>query len=142
MCDIQTFDPSHYDAARALWLRSPGIGLSSADDRAEIQRFLARNPGLSLVALSEGMLVATILVGHDGRRGLIHHLAVDDGARRRGLGRRLVGQALQRLGAAGIAKCHLLVFEANEPARAFWAAIGAEHRLSLTLYSLATNGPH
>ncbi len=138
MCEIEPFDPSHYDAARALWVRSPGVGLSSADSRIEIGRFLARNPGLSLVALDEGSLVATVLVGHDGRRGLIHHLAVDEGARHRGLGRRLVGQALQRLGAAGIAKCHLLVFEANEPARAFWAAIGAEHRNTLTLYSLAT----
>ena len=64
--------------------------LSAADGRAEIASFLARNPGFSQVALEGGKLVATILVGHDGRRGLIHHLVVAEGARHRGLGRRLV----------------------------------------------------
>lgn len=141
MLRILPFGPGHYDDARELWLSTRGVGLSSADGRAEIGRFLARNPGLSLVAFVGGRLVATILVGHDGRRGLIHHLAVAEADRRQGLARRLVRLALRGLNTAGIAKCHVMAFEDNAGGRAFWVAVGAEHRDDLRLYSLATDGP-
>src|SRR4051794_5160422 len=106
MTTIARFDHDlHYAAARALWLRTPGVGLSDADEPQAIACFVDRNPGLSLVAMDDDRLVGTVLVGHDGRRGLIHHLAVDTGARRRGIGRSLVDGALRGLAAAGIAKC-------------------------------------
>ncbi|HKX42091.1 MAG TPA: nucleotidyltransferase family protein [Burkholderiaceae bacterium] len=133
------FEPEHYGAARALWETTEGVGLSEADAQPEIEKFLARNPGLSLVALAEGRVVGTILVGHDGRRGLIHHLAVAASIRRLGVGRRLVRHGLAALAQAGIRKCHLLVFADNAAGRGFWAAIGAEHRDALAIYSLATS---
>jgi putative acetyltransferase len=136
--EIRVFEMSDYPAARALWEMTEGVGLSAADERPGIEQFLARNPGLSLVAVREGGLVGTILVGHDGRRGLIHHLAIAASARRSGLGTRLVREALEGLARAGIQKCHLLVFSDNRAGRAFWSAIAAEHRDTLTIYSLPT----
>ena len=138
--ELRPFESQHYTQARALWEATEGVGLSDADAQPEIEKFLARNPGLSLVALSKGRVVGTILVGHDGRRGLIHHLAVAASARRVGVGRRLVGEGLAALARAGVRKCHLLVFADNAAGRAFWAAIGAEHRDALAIYSLATPG--
>jgi len=139
MITIAPFDHRlHYALARALWERTPGVGLGDADESPAIARFLDRNPGLSLVACAQERLVGTVLVGHDGRRGLIHHLAVDDGARRRGIGRCLVESALRGLASAGIAKCHLLVFADNAAGRAFWAAVGATSRDDLAICSLAT----
>ena len=73
---LEPFADSHYAAARALWEATDGVGLSGADSQAAITQFLARNPGASYVALDDAKLAATILVGHDGRRGLIHHMAV------------------------------------------------------------------
>ena len=67
---LELFANSHYAAARALWEATDGVGLSGADSEASIAQFLARNPGTSDVALDDAKLVATILVGHDGRRRL------------------------------------------------------------------------
>ena len=44
------------------------------------------NPGLSQGASEGGKLVATILVGHEGRRGLVHRLSMAEGVRPRGRG--------------------------------------------------------
>lgn len=136
---LQIFEPQHYLAALRLWEQTEGVGLSAADSEAAITLFLQRNPGLSLVALDAGQLVGTILIGHDGRRGLIHHLAVAHSARRQGIGAQLVREGLAGLRQANIDKCHLLVFTENSAGQAFWQSIGAEHRTTVALYSLMTD---
>jgi len=136
--DIRAFEAADHAGAHALWASTEGVGLSDADSLENVRRFLQRNPGLSLVATDAGVLVATILCGHDGRRGLIHHLAVASSHRRRGLGRELVQRALAALRQEGIQKCHLLVFRENVWGRAFWNSIGAEERTTLGIFSLLT----
>lgn len=136
--DIRPFETADHAQAQALWTSTEGVGLSEADSFENIRRFLERNPGLSFVATDNDQLVATILCGHDGRRGLIHHLAVASSLRRRGLGRKLVQRALAALREDGIQKCHLLVFHDNAPGRAFWSGIGAQERSSLGIFSLPT----
>ena len=135
---LRPFRPEDIPAARALWQATPGVGLSSADGPAALMAFLARNPGTSFVTESVGRLSGTILVGHDGRRGLIHHLAVAHDQRRNGLGRSLVQAGLAALRAQGIDKCHLMVFADNSAGATVWTAIGATRRDELALYSLPT----
>ena len=65
-----------YDAVLALWKQCEGVGLSDADSKEGIQRYLDRNPGMSFVATASGVVVGAVLAGHDGRRGYVHHLAV------------------------------------------------------------------
>jgi ribosomal protein S18 acetylase RimI-like enzyme len=137
---IRVFEPADHAEAHALWLATPGVGLSEADERAPVECFLQRNPGLSFVAVAGGRIVGTILCGHDGRRGLIHHLVTAPALRRRGLGRALLRAGLQALAAEGIHKCHLLVFRDNADALAFWRAVAATERHELALFSLATPG--
>jgi ribosomal protein S18 acetylase RimI-like enzyme len=135
--EIHPFTNQDYPEARRLWEETEGVGLSDADSRDGIELFLSRNPGLSFVAVERGRVVGTILVGHDGRRGHIHHLAVHAQNRKLGLARQLVQVGLAKLAEVGIQKCHLLVFQQNESGQAFWRAIGAEQRPALALYSLA-----
>ncbi len=111
-----------YDQVLALWQRSSGVGLSSADARENIAAYLERNPGMSFIACAGEDVVGAILGGHDGRRGYIHHLAVDDDYRRRGIGARLVDICLAALEEVGIQKCHLFVFHENLDGIAFWQA--------------------
>jgi ribosomal-protein-alanine N-acetyltransferase len=130
--------PDDLPAALALWRVSPGVGLSDADEPAALQRFLARNPGLSAVATRGTTLVGTVLCGHDGRRGLIHHLVVAEAERRRGIARALVERASSALHRAAIGKCHLMAFADNAAAHAFWHQVGARRRDELTLWSITT----
>jgi len=139
---IRAFETSDYSQARALWEATPGVGLSDADTPRAIEAFLSRNPGTSFVATQGGALVGTILCGHDGRRGLIHHLVTAQSHRRQGAGRALLRAGLQALRGCGIDKCHLLVFRSNIEGLAFWRAVSAQERTELALFSLATWDGH
>lgn len=124
-----------YNAALSLWQATAGMGLSVADEREAIAYYLERNPGLSLAAWEGEMLVGTALCGHDGRRGFIHHLAVAESHRRRGIGRMLAERCLAGLRDLGIEKCHIFVFQNNTLAQAFWQEIGWERREDLVIMS-------
>ncbi|MFD1775970.1 GNAT family N-acetyltransferase [Paenibacillus rhizophilus] len=128
-----------YDAAYSLWEKTEGMGLSAADSREEISRFLERNPGLSQVCVSpDGGLAGTALCGHDGRRGFLYHVAVSGEHRGKGIGRGLVSNCLEALRSEGIAKCHLMVIGSNADGQRFWSGIGWEFRDSILLYSHGT----
>jgi N-acetylglutamate synthase len=132
---IAPMTPADYDAVYALWKAMPGIGLSTADSREAISRYLERNPGMSFVARDGSKLVGAVLCGHDGRRGYLHHLAVDPDYRRQGIGQRLVDACLQALKATGINKCHIFVYGDNVSGQAFWEAISWRERPELVLMS-------
>ena len=136
--EVREFKVSDYARARALWERTPGVGLSAADEEAPVLFYLRRNPGTSFVAVSTAsdVLIGTVLCGHDGRRGLIHHLAVASEHRRCGIGRALVKAGLAGLREQGISKCHLMVFANNTEGLAFWARCGAQSRSELQLFSM------
>ena len=124
-----------YPDVIALWQNSQGIGLSAADTLSGISIYLARNPGHSFVARDQAKLVGAVLCGHDGRRGYLHHLAVQPAYRRQGIGQALVERCITRLRAAGIDKCHIFVYSANQEGQAFWEKIGWVLRTNLLLMS-------
>jgi N-acetylglutamate synthase len=127
-----------YDQAFALWQACEGIGLTTADSCDGIRAYLGRNPGLSFVARDQGCLVGTVLCGHDGRRGYLHHLAVAPSHRGQGLGRALVAGCLAKLAAAGIDRCHLWARANNREGQAFWRTIGWTERTDLVMMSRQT----
>ena len=127
--------PGDIDAALRLWRATDGVGLSGADEPDALERFLRANDGLCWCAVTASRLVGTVLCGSDGRRGYLYHVAVDGGEQRSGVGRRLVDCALEAARAAGIAKCHAMVFAANEGGRSFWERLGWSLRDDLVVYS-------
>jgi ribosomal protein S18 acetylase RimI-like enzyme len=137
--EFRAFANSDYLQARALWEGTPGVGLSDADASDAIKAFLARNPGTSFVALEGSVLVGTVLCGHDGRRGLIHHLVTAQSHRRQGIATSLLRAGLNALRGCGIDKCNLLVFCSNEDGLKFWRSVAAQERTELALFSMATN---
>jgi len=102
-----------YAEVVALWKGTEGIRVSSEDSRANIGKFLERNRRMSFVARDGKELVGTVLCGHDGRRGYLHHLAVALSHRRLGIGRALVERCLARLRGAGIRRCRAFVLTQN-----------------------------
>ena len=123
---VRALEPADLPAALALWVDTPGLELAEGDSPAELARYLARNPGCSSGAVVDGRLVAAVLGGHDGRRGLLYHLAVHPDHRGRGLGRAVVRRSLDALRAAGVTRALLLVAADNPGGRAFWLRDGWE----------------
>lgn len=132
---IREIHPDDYSELLELWSRTSGMGLNEADSEVNIRKFLKRNKKLSFCYKEEDNIIATILCGHDGRRGYIYHVAVAPSFRGRGIGRSLVEESLQRLKDAGIDKCHLFVFAENALGNAFWNSTGWVKRKDLFIYS-------
>jgi len=133
--NIRPMRIADYDAVYALWENTEGMGLSDADSRGSISRFLQRNDGFCFVAEYEGALVGTVMCGHDGRRGYLYHAAVREDLRGQGIGKALIDTALGALAAAGIQKGHAFVFASNETGQAFWTAAGWHGREDIALFS-------
>ncbi len=120
------FSIDDYDGALQLWQRVEGLEVAEGDDREGVAQFLARNPGVSRVAIDESAVVGVAMCGHDGRRGHIYHLAVDPAYRGCGLGKRLVEECLERLRAAGVVRAIILVADYNLGGAEFWKRAGWE----------------
>lgn len=122
-----------HEEVLALWKATEGLCLSEDDEAAPFARFLARNPGSSLVARSGGKLVGAITVSHDGRTGWLSRLAVVPELRRQGLGRELARRGVEALRSAGLRQVEIQVLGSNEHARAFWREEGFEERPNVLL---------
>ena len=132
--EIRTMSLRDYPEVRALWERSPGIGLNESDAREAVAAFLERNRDLSVVAVAEGTLVGAVLCGHDGRRGYLHHLAVAESHRGRGIARALLARCVRGLAELGIAKCNVFLFADNAEGAAFWQHNGWTPRRDLRVF--------
>ena len=132
MIRVMTIDD--YDGVYALWKKIKGFGIRSIDDSREgVERFLKRNPTTSVVAVEDGKVVGSILCGHDGRRGCLYHVCVDEAYRRHGIGKDMVVYAMKALQDEKINKVSLIAFTQNDIGNAFWNTIGWTERLDLNL---------
>ena len=132
---IKSFEIEDYEAIVSLWKRSEGIGWSAADSREQISAYLEKNPGGSFTAWDGERLVGAVLCGNDGRRGYLHHLAVDPDYRRMGIGHQLSEACMAALAEQGIDKAHIFVFGANREGITFWERAGWYLRNELVIMS-------
>lgn len=137
---IRTMTIEDFDQVHALWMTIKGFGIRSIDDSKEgVERFLKRNPTTSVVAEMDGKIVGSILCGHDGRRGCLYHVCVDENYRRHGIGKAMVVQAMQALKEEQINKVSLIAFSVNDIGNAFWNTIGWTEREDLNYYEFVLN---
>lgn len=128
---IRDFTPADTEQAIALW-QSCDLTRPWNDPALDIERFLAAQPGLSLVA--EGTLgeddtasvVGTVMLGYDGHRGWMYYLASHPDMRGRGIAKALVAEAERRFAALGCPKTQLMVRGTNTQAVGFYEALGYE----------------
>jgi ribosomal protein S18 acetylase RimI-like enzyme len=118
--------PLDYDQVTALWRRCDGVEVSEGDDRQSFGGYLLRNPGISYAAVREATIVGAVLCGHDGRRGLVYHLAVAPEYRGQGLGKQILKMGLAGLQKCGIARALILVAKDNALGHEFWISQGFE----------------
>lgn len=137
---IRSMTIEDYPAVKALWQSIRGFGIRSIDDSKEgVGRFLARNPGISVVAEQGGEIVGAILCGHDGRRGCLYHVCVRKECRRQGIGKAMVVFCMEALKKEQINKVSLIAFTKNDVGNAFWKEIGWTKREDLNYYDFTLN---
>ena len=132
---IRPMTKEDYDEVYAMWQTTSKRALSNADSREQIERYLDRNAGMSQVAVADGKIVGTVLAGHDGRRGFIHHMAVMPQYRRKGIGHSLASTAIEKIKAEGIDKTHIFCYQNNETGQNFWKDFGFKKRDDVFVYS-------
>jgi ribosomal protein S18 acetylase RimI-like enzyme len=117
--------PDDYARTLKLWESiEAGMHVGRSDTPDEIQKKLNRDPDLFMVAELSDEIVATIIGGYDGRRGMIYHLAVHEAVREQGVGAMLLNEVEKRLQAKGCVKCYMLVFADNKSAIQFYTKRG------------------
>lgn len=138
--DIRKMKIEDYDNVYKLWSSTAGMGMRSLDDSYEgILKFLLRNPETNFVVEDNGTIIGVILSGHDGRRGYIYHMAVDEPYRNKGIGRLLLSSALEALRNEGINKVALLVLDSNEIGNRFWERVGFTRRNDIVYRNKSIN---
>ena len=137
---VRIMCPEDYEDVFTLWKKIKGFAIRSMDDSKEgVTRFLTRNPNTSVVKVLDGRIVGSILCGHDGRRGCFYHVCVDPDYRMRGIGKEMVGFALEALAQEGIGKVNLIAFTDNITGNAFWKELGWTKREDLNYYDYTLN---
>lgn len=127
--------PQDYPQVLDLWSSMErGVRVSRSDTPEEIQKKMARDPDLFLVAECEDGIVGSVLGGYDGRRGMVYHLAVDSVYRSQGVGSRLMDEVEARLRAKGCLKSYLLVVVDNQDVEAFYEKRGWQHMDTIHLF--------
>lgn len=137
---ISLFTVDDYNEVYQLWKRTPGVGLRSLDDSKEgIEMFLHRNPTTNFIATLEGHIVGSILSGHDGRRGYLYHVCVEEAYRRRLIGKILVEYVVEAMKVQKINKLALVCYSKNKQGNLFWSGLGWELRSDLNYYTISIN---
>ena len=130
-----------YPQVAKLWAGIRGFGIRSIEDSREgVDRFLKRNPDISVVAmLPDGEIIGSILCGHDGRQACFYHVCVREDYRQKGIGRSLVDACVEALRREEINRIYLIAFKTNQVGNAFWKSIGWVQREDRNYFDLYLN---
>ncbi len=121
--DIRQFTQLDQEQEISLWKVS-GLTVPWNDPEKDISRKLKVNPELFLVAEENEKIIGSIMGGYDGHRGWINYLAVCPNHRKKGIGKKLMLHAEEKIKEKGCPKINLQVRENNTDVIAFYNAIG------------------
>jgi ribosomal protein S18 acetylase RimI-like enzyme len=77
-----------------------------------------------LVGELDDRIIASVMVGHDGHRGVLYYLAMDPAFQKRGFGKMTHDAAVEWLKQRGVWKINLMVRSENEAIRGFYESLG------------------
>jgi len=120
---VKPIEDSDVPEVIALWQRC-GSTRPWNDPAADIALARKENNATVLLGRDDGVLVASVLVGHDGHRGWVYYVTVDPGHRFKGFGRAIMSAAEAWLRARGIEKLQLMVRGDNAKVHSFYQSLG------------------
>ena len=89
----------------------------------DIARKLKVQPELFLVGMLDSLLIATVMGGYDGHRGVMNYLAVHPKLQGRGFGKMLVEAIEDKLVNLGCPKVNLLIRRDNHEVSNFYESV-------------------
>ena len=131
---IEKFKIEYYDEVVELW-RKAGIEMVSSDTIDEVTRVLNRNPDLLLIGKVQEKIIAIVIGAFDGRRGYVHHLAVDPDYQKMGFGKTIMDGLIEQFRAMNIHKVHLFIEKSNKRVVEFYNNLGWDVREDLIMMS-------
>ena len=123
MFEMSRLQDAEIPAATALW-RDTGLVRPWNDADAGARRALAGAASTIFAARHNGILIGTVMTGHDGHRGWVYYLAVAAGHQRNGTARALMTAAENWCAAAGMFRLNLMVRAGNDPVLGFYSRLG------------------
>jgi len=122
---IRPFDKGDHQAVTDLW-QACNLTRPWNDPAKDIGFCIASPASRLFVGEVKDELIASIMTGHDGHRGVIYYLAVHPKHQGKDFGRQMVRHAENWLKDLGVWKVNLMIRDDNEPVRSFYQAIGYE----------------
>jgi len=131
---IVQFNIEMYDDVYRIWSET-GLTLTVSDTKEQVQRSLEYSKDLFLVGLVDEKIVAVVLGAFDGRRGYVHHLAVDPEYQNKGYGRLMMEELHHRFKLKDVKKVHLFIEVDNVGVKEFYLKMGWHVRDDLMMMS-------
>ncbi len=125
---ISPADDGDIKAIIALW-NDCGLIRSWNDPAKDIAFAREKLESEVLVGRLDGQIVASVMVGHDGHRGVVYYVAVSPNTQAKGLGREIMTAAENWLTDRGVWKMNLLIRQGNEKVQSFYEALGYNEEL-------------
>ena len=132
--NIETFSIKFYEKVIKLW-RKTGISIGSSDTKEGLKRMVQRNPKLFLIGSIDEKLISVVMGGFDGRRGYVHHLAVDPDYQKKGYGKLMMDELMKKFRELGVHKVHLFIEKRNKEVVEFYRNLGWDIRGDLIMMS-------
>lgn len=120
---IRPYEDHDKDRVIELW-HACGLVVSQNNPQRDIERKLKVNPELFLVGVLNGTVIATVMAGYEGHRGVVNYLAVDPEYWHQGIGRLMMEDVEKKLRSLGCVKINLMVRKSNAKVIAFYESIG------------------
>ena len=121
--EITRYKAEYQYAVIELW-RKCGLVVPQNDPVEDIKKKVDFQPELFFVALLEGKVIGSVMVGYEGHRGWINYLAVLPDYQKQGYGRKLVERSICELGKIGCLKVNLQVRRTNLSVIDFYKHLG------------------
>lgn len=131
---IEKLSIHNYDDILLLWKKT-GISADSSDTKEEIERMIQLNSDLLLIGKIEEKIIGVVMGGFDGRRGYVHHLAIDPEYQKKGYGKLLMDELIKRYRKKRVHKIHLFIEKRNKDVIQFYRKLGWELREDLIMMS-------
>jgi ribosomal protein S18 acetylase RimI-like enzyme len=136
--EVENFNIEYYNEVIDLWKKT-GISVGSSDKVEEIKIMLNKNPSLFLIGKINDNVIAVVMGGFDGRRGYVHHLAVDPNYQKKGYGKILMDRLMEKFRQMGVHKLHLFIEKYNKEIINFYLKLGWQIRDDLIMMSIVPN---